>query len=69
MITTILNTGVLNDDTLYQAENNKVFKGNYIAIVEYYTYASAWHNNKHIKSFRNENSMNKFINKLKKGQK
>ena len=63
MITTILKTSVLNDDTLYQAEDNKVFSGNYVAILEYYTYASHWHNRKHVKRFRTLETMQKFINK------
>jgi len=64
MITTILREGALNDDTLYTADEGKVFSGNYVAIVEYYTFANEWGNNKHVKSFRTLETMNKFIKKI-----
>ena len=32
----------LTDDTLYIADKGKVFKGQLIAILEYFTYANEW---------------------------
>jgi hypothetical protein len=61
METIILTEGVLNDDTLHIASEGKVFKGNYIAIIEYYTFQNAWSNKKHIKRFRNQESLNKYL--------
>ena len=61
METIILKDGVLNDDTLHIASEGKVFKGNYIAIIEYYTFKNAWSNKKHIKRFRNQESLNKYL--------
>jgi hypothetical protein len=59
----IIKEGALNDDTLFIADENKVFKGGYEAILEYYTFANAWGNNKHIKRFRTVKNAYKFINK------
>jgi hypothetical protein len=61
METIILRDGVLNDDTLHIAREGKVFKGNYIAIIEYYTFQNAWYNKRHIKRFRNQESLNKYL--------
>ena len=63
----IIKEGALNDDTLYLADDGTVFKGGYVAIVEYYTYANAWGNHKHIKRFRSLQSMQKFTSKLSEG--
>ncbi len=59
----IIREGVLNDDTLYVADSGKVFSGNYVAILEYYTYASEWHNNKLYKRFKSIETMNKYLDK------
>jgi hypothetical protein len=61
METIILKDGVLNDDTLHIASEGKVFKGNYIAIIEHYTFQNAWSNKKHVKRFRNQESLNKYL--------
>jgi hypothetical protein len=62
MVTTILKEGVLNDDTLYIADSGKVFGGGYIAILEYYTFANSWGNHKHVKRFKKQTTLDKFIN-------
>ena len=57
----ILFEGVLNDDTLYIANQGKVFKGGYIACIEYYTYLNEWNNKKHYKYFRNLETLEKYL--------
>jgi len=59
----ILKESVLNDDILKLADKGKIFKGGYIAIVEYFTYANAWGNNKHTKRFRSQKSLFSFLEK------
>jgi len=61
----IIKEGTLNDDTLYIADENKVFKGGYEAILEYYTFANTQSNNKHIKRFRTVRNAYRFIDRLK----
>lgn len=59
----IIKEGVLNDDTLYIANDDKQFKGGYKAILEYYTFANEWNNNKHYKRFITLENAYKYINK------
>ena len=63
MVKLILKNGVLNDDVVYIAENGKVFKGNFVAIIEYYTFLNEWNNKKHYKSFKTLENLYKFIDK------
>jgi len=63
MLEYILKENVLTDDVLYMAEDGKVFKGGYIAIVKYNTFQSAWSDKEHVKRFRNEKSLNEFLSK------
>lgn len=58
-----VNERPLNDDTLYLAEEGKVFKGNYVAILEYYTFANEWSDHKHYRSFKSLTAMEKFLDK------
>ena len=60
----LLREGVLNDDVIHYPENGKVFKGNYIAIVERYEYANEWSNKRIVKRFRNEESLKKYLDKF-----
>ena len=60
----LLKEGVLNDDVIMYPEEGKVFKGNYIAIVERYEYANAWSDAKVIKRFRDESQLEKYLNKF-----
>lgn len=59
----LINERPLNDDTLYIADEGKCFKGNYKAILEYYTFANCWSDNKHIRRFRSLEGTKKFIGK------
>lgn len=63
MITYILKEGVINDDELYLADENKVFSGNYIAIIKQYIFETHWTNKRIIKRFRNEDQLQKFLSK------
>lgn len=63
MQTYILSEGVLNDNELYLADENKVFKGNYIAIIKEYTFQNAWSNREIIKRFRSEKELQKYLDK------
>lgn len=63
METYLLKENALTDDILYLPEQNKVFKGQYIAIVEYYTFLNAWGDTKHIKKFRKQDQLDKFLAK------
>ena len=59
----ILHEGALNDDTIHIANTGKVFKGGYIAVIEYFKYQNNWSNSKHFVRFRSEVKMNEFIQK------
>jgi hypothetical protein len=62
-MTLTIREGVLNDDILYIANTNKVFKGGYIAILEYYTYLNEWNDKKQFKRFKSIDSAKKYISK------
>ena len=53
----------LTEDSLYIADSGKVFSGNYVAIVEYHTYANEWGDHKHVKRFRKMDTLYKFLDK------
>ena len=59
----VLRQRVVSDDVLTVSDEGKVFKGGYIAIVEYNTFQNAWQDKKHIKKFRNRERLNAFLNK------
>lgn len=61
MTTELLKENVLTDDLLHFADNGKVFKGGYFAFIEYYTFLNAWNDKKHIKRFRTEKSLAKYL--------
>lgn len=63
MITYVLKEGVLNDDELFIPDEGKIFSGGYIAILEYWTFASTNHNNKNIKRFKNQSTLDKYLSK------
>jgi len=63
MQTFILRESVLNDDTLYLADSNKVFEGGYIAMIKEYTYATPWTNKETIKRFKKIETLNKYLAK------
>lgn len=57
----ILKEGVLNDDYLMIPDEDKCFKGGYVAIIVSYTYMNTWANTKKVKRFRSINSLNNFL--------
>jgi len=59
----ILRENVLTDNVLLLAEEGKVFKGNYIAIIREYSYATSWNDQEKITRFRNEGALNKYLSK------
>lgn len=63
MTTELLREGVLNDSVIHYPSEGKVFKGGYIAIVEQYNFSNEWSNRQEVKRFRNENRLNKFLDK------
>jgi len=63
MITIILKENVLSDDALFLSDDNKVFKGGFIAFIKYYQFASAWCDKEFIIKFRKENQLQKYLKK------
>lgn len=59
----ILRERVVSDDVLMLSDKGKVFKGGYIAIVEYNTFQNAWQDRKHTKKFRSQERLNSFLKK------
>ena len=59
----ILRENVLTDDTLLLADEGKVFKGGYIAIIKAYTYQNSWSDKLGVKRFRNEDRLNSYLEK------
>lgn len=59
----ILRENVLTDDTLLLADEGKVFKGGYIAIIKAYTYQNSWSDKLGVKRFRNEDRLNNYLEK------
>jgi len=63
MKTIILRENVLSDNTLYIAEENKVFKGGYIALLKEYTYANAWCDKESVKRFRSKERLTNYLSR------
>lgn len=59
----ILRENVLTDNVLLLADEGKVFKGGYIAIIKGYTYQNSWSDKLGVKRFRNEERLNNYLNK------
>ena len=59
----IIYQGVLNDDIVHIVNKGKMFKGGFIAVLEYYTYLNEWNNKKNYKYFKNLNTLKKYIDK------
>ena len=59
----ILRENVLTDNVLLLAEEGKVFKGGYIAIIKEYTYQNSWSDKLGVKRFRNKERLNNYLNK------
>jgi hypothetical protein len=63
MVQFILRERVVSDDVLTLSDKDCVFKGGYIAIVEYNTFQNAWQDKKHVKKFKNRQRVEAFLNK------
>lgn len=63
MQTYILKENVLTDNLLIMPDENKVFKGGYIAVLKEYTFQSAWSDKESIKRFRSEKELQKYLDK------
>jgi len=63
MNTYMLNEGTLNDNLIYIADDGKVFKGNYIAVIKEYSYLNSWQNKETLKRFRSEKSLENYLTK------
>ena len=64
MQTIILCENVLTDNTLFLADEGKIFKGGYIAIIKEYEFSNSWSDReKPNKKFRSVNSLRKYIKK------
>lgn len=60
----ILQENVLSDNILKLADDGKVFKGQYIAIVEEYAFQNAWCDTlRKVHKFRSMERLNKFLAK------
>lgn len=59
----ILRENVLTDNVLLLADEGKVFKGGYIAIIKEYTYQNSWSDKLGVKRFRNNERLNNYLNK------
>jgi len=59
----ILRENVLTDNVLLLADEGKVFKGGYIAIIKEYTYQNSWSDKLGVKRFRNKERLNNYLNK------
>jgi len=59
----ILKENVLTDNVLLLAEEGKVFKGNYIAIIREYTYLNSWSDKESITKFRSKERLSDYISK------
>lgn len=63
MKTLILKENVLTDDLLLLADEGKVFKGGYKAIIKQYFFNTAWTDKETVFKFRSRKQINKFITK------
>lgn len=60
----ILNEGVLDDNVLLIADNGKIFKGGYIAIIKEYVFRTAWSNDEVLKKFKKKERLLIYLNKF-----
>lgn len=63
METYVLKENVLTDDLIHFPEDGKIFKGNYIAIVESHTFLNSQNDSKKVIRFRSENKLQEFLTK------
>jgi hypothetical protein len=60
----ILKENVLSDNVLYLADENLVFKGQYIAIIHEYQFQNSWTDEKKVTKFRSFERLNKYLKKV-----
>ena len=64
MQTLILQENTLTDNLLLLADEGKIFKGGYIAIIKEYEFSNSWSDReKPNKKFRSVNSLRKYVKK------
>ena len=64
MQTLILCENVLTDNILLLADEGKIFKGGYIAIIKEYEFSNSWSDReKPTKKFRSVNALRKYLKK------
>ena len=61
--TFVLQENVLTDNLLTIPEDGKIFKGNYIAIIEEYSFLNSWCDQLKVKRFRKQNLLDKYLQK------
>jgi len=61
--TFVLQENVLTDNLLIIPGEGKIFKGNYIAIIEEYTFLNSWSDQLSVKRFRKQASLDKYLEK------
>jgi hypothetical protein len=59
----LLRQNVLSDNTLLIADEGKVFKGGYKAIIKEYSFQSAWTDKENITKFRKMQPLIKYLQK------
>jgi hypothetical protein len=59
----ILRENVLTDNVLLLADEGKVFKGGYIAIIKEYTFQNSWSDKLGVQRFRKEDSLSNYLKK------
>ncbi len=59
----ILKENVLTDNLLLIPNENKIFKGGYIAIIKEYYYQNAWSDREEVKKFKKINTLEKYLAK------
>jgi hypothetical protein len=63
MKTYILRENALTDNELFLADDNKVFKGGYVAFIKEYTYLNCWGDKETIKKFTKLETLYKYLDK------
>ena len=63
MQTFILQENTLTDNLLLLADEGKIFKGGFVAIVQEFEFKNEWSDKEKIKKFRSVNALRKYIQK------
>jgi hypothetical protein len=58
-----LQENVVSENKLHVAEEGKVFKGGYKAIIEEYYFLNPWTDRREIKRFKKRETMNRYLSK------